>query len=323
MSKHWVDYERLIKAVILKDLPKAILSDISLETKKYIKKTSPGLWQKTYRSALNELEQHVPEKWRREFIESIETAKDDSLEGSIVAFSDLYSAYKECEVNQRIFGEYYNETFLELEESLYNDYDAGIFNAFLNNQRLQAYMVQIRTLLSSVRWNQINRNVKSTVAGHTYFVTFMAILLTYISKTVTKTPLNCEETLLKAAYHDVPESITGDIISPTKRRIQGFENTISQVEEQMVDEKLIHLLPGGIQEDLKRYMLLPFEGEGGRLVKAADLFGSLYECLIEMNTGNAYPLFKTAYRDIMRELKMMKTQEVDYIIKWGIVGNSA
>src|SRR6056297_3044459 len=313
-----VDYETLIKRMVLKDLPKAILSDISLQTKNYIKDTSLELWSKTFKSALEEVLREVPKAWRGDFLCKIEQAKDDSIEGLIIDFSDTYAAYSECEVNARVYPEYYKKPLHELREKLYSYKTHSFIAALLDSNEYRDYLLKVRTLINAVRWNQTNRNIKTTVAGHTFFVVFISTLLSYISKTLSGDCKDCSELLLKSAYHDVPEAMTGDIISPTKRRIPGFEATITKVEEQMVEEYLLSLIQGNGKNTLKRYMLQPFDGESGKLVRASDLLGSMFECQMEMMSGNANPLFKKAYRQINFEIKTMDLTEVDYLLKWGV-----
>ncbi len=313
-----VNYEKLIKRMVLKDLPKAILSDISLQTKNYIKDTSLELWIETFKSAMEEVLREVPKEWQPDFRNFIEQAKDDSIEGLIVDFSDTYAAYSECEINARVYPEYYDKPLAELREKL-NTYKTHHFiQTLLESTAYKHYLLRVRTLINAVRWNQTNRNIRTTVAGHTFFVTFISTLLTYIMMSLKSRCDDCSELLLKSAYHDVPEALTGDIISPTKRRIPGFEETITKVEEQMVEKDLLSLLKENGNSLVKNYMLHPFEGPSGKLVKAADLLGSLFECQIEMMSGNANPLFKRAYRDIHFEIKNMDLKEVDYLLKWGV-----
>ncbi|HOO32308.1 MAG TPA: HD domain-containing protein [Thermotogota bacterium] len=311
-----VDNEKLIKRIVLKDLPKAILSDISLNTKEYIKTTSLELWQKTFSSALEEVLVDVPEKWRSDFRDKIENAKDESTEGVIISFSDAYSAWLECEFNSRVFPEYYARPLRESTEKLERFRGYPFINDLLSSDNLKNYLLQVRTLINSVRWNQVNRNIRTTVAGHTFFVTFIATLFSYIADSEWNGSGSYEQMLLKSAFHDIPEALTGDIISPTKRRIPGFEDIVTEVEEQMVDEYLISLLPGDSSR-MKAFMLQPFTGDKGNLVRAADLFGSLFECQMEIISGNRNLLFKRAYNDIMREIKQMDIPEADYLLKWG------
>jgi len=42
--------------------------------------------------------------------------------------------------------------------------------------------------------------------------------------------------MLRTIYHDIPEFITGDIITPTKKAIPGFTDILEKVEEKMMDD---------------------------------------------------------------------------------------
>ncbi len=39
-----------------------------------------------------------------------------------------------------------------------------------------------------------------------------------------------------AILHDLPEAFTGDVISPTKRKVEGLEEIISEIEKEFVQE---------------------------------------------------------------------------------------
>jgi len=314
------DYCKIIKRMILKDLPKCILSDISLETKRFIKRESPDLWKKTFCSAVSELLLSVPEEWRNEFEESILNSKDESVEGRIIEFADTYSAYLECEINNRIFPEYFDGTLKELEKEINSFNNLKSIDILKKDENLKKYLLQIRSLVHAIRWNQFNRNVQTSVAGHTFFVTFLAFILLKISETHFENEYDFENTLMKALFHDVAESITGDIISPTKKRIPGFDSIISDVENKMVESTLLKDFDYPFRSEIKDYTLNPFAGKNGKIVRAADLLGSLFECRIEMKIGNSHPGFPRAYDSIMRELKKMNIKEIDYFLKWGIGG---
>ena len=51
-------------------------------------------------------------------------------------------------------------------------------------------------------------------------------------------------------FHDLPEVLTRDIISPIKRSIQGLDDLIKDIEKRQVAEKLLPLLPHSWHEDI-------------------------------------------------------------------------
>jgi len=319
LEKDMPDISSIIIRMILKDLPKCLLADVSVETKRFIQIKSPDLWKKTYLSAVEDVLKLVPEEWREEFAAPMLDAKDNSKEGEIIKGADLLSAYIECDINRRVFPEYFEEPFQKIKNSIIESTSSSLLTVF-NSERLLKYLCQLRSLIHAVRWNQYKRNVETSVAGHTFFVTFISFILLNISQSLSERKLDKKKLLLKALFHDVPESITGDIISPTKKRVPGFEELIGEVEKLMVEENLIKYLPENFGNEFKGFMLNPFGEEEGKAVRAADLFGSLFECLIEKNSGNSQPFFKTAYDSTLIELKKLNNPEVDYLIKWGIGG---
>jgi putative hydrolase of HD superfamily len=293
------DVPKIIKKLILKDLPKCILSDISVQTKTLIKEMSKELWDETYMSALNDLENYVPDKYKEEIKNHIITAKDISLEGKIVKAADLYAAYKEAEVNERIYPKYYSYERNQIQKSLdLLRTSLKSLDMILDSRRLRRYLDLIRTLEFSVRWNRQHRNIQTTVAGHTFMVTLISYLL--ILENEIK---NDKDILLKAVFHDVPEALTGDIISPTKRKVKGFEDVVEKVEKYMMSEYISPILPKSIRNSVERYSLYPFEGDDGKLVRTADLTAAILECRMEIESGNANNIFVEAEKSMREEIK--------------------
>ena len=304
-----VNFSKLLIRGILKDMPKCILSDISLETKRTIQNLSPDLWMEVYHGAVNDVIESVPPKWKGNFKNAIINSRDDSLEGRILDAADLYAAYVEAEVNSRLFAEYFSDIRDSIGKKLEN-VKLHSLKVLLDSADMKKYLIYVRTLMHAIRWNQHSRTVPTTVAGHTLFVVFVAYLL--VLEDGRPNALNVME---RALFHDVPEALTGDIISPTKRRVEGFENVIENVESKMVHEILLPLLPNKIASYYDPLMLKPFDGAlEGRFTRAADLTGSLIECKIEMDNGVKASVFEHGYQEIKRQLLLMKIDAVRDLI---------
>ncbi len=305
-----VDLQKLLVRGALKDMPKCILSDISLETKRIINALSPNLWQKVYMSSVDEVLKHVPEKWSGIFRDAMINSRDDSIEGEILEAADLYAAYVEAELNSRLFGEYFSEIRDNIEKKL-KDAKLHSLKVLLSDSNMKEYLTRVRSLSHAIRWNQHVRTVQTTVSGHTLFVVFVAHLIALKNGKVDT--LNVME---RALFHDVPEALTGDIISPTKRRVKGFENVIENVESKMVHEILLPLLPKEIADHCAPLMLKPFDGGlEGKITRAADLTGSMIECKIELDNGVKASVFERGYVEIKKELMDMKLNAVNELVK--------
>jgi len=300
-----VNFNKLLVRGVLKDMPKCILSDISLETKRSIQSFSPDLWMEVYKGAVSDVIESVPSKWKGAFKNAIINSRDDSLEGKILDAADLYAAYVEAEVNNRLFAEYFYDIKISIEKKLKN-VKLYSLETLLGNDSMKKYLVYVRSLMHAIRWNQHSRTVPTTVSGHTLFVVFVAYLLS-LENGNTDT-LNVME---RALFHDVPEALTGDIISPTKRRVEGFEKVIEKVESKMVHEVLLPLLPDKISSYYAPLMLDPFGGGlEGKITRAADLTGSLIECKMEIDNGVKANIFEHGYQEIKKQLLLMQINAV-------------
>ncbi len=295
-----VDLKKIIVRGTLKDMPKCILSDISLETKRTIKELSPEIWEKVYKSSIDEVLKNVPQEWSWIFEDAMLNSRDDSIEGRILDAADLYAAYTEAEVNNRLFGEHFGDILKSIGKRI-EDVELESFKMLLIRSELKEYLTRIRTLMHAIRWNQYSRSVPTTVAGHTLFVVFVSHLIALKSEEADI--LNVVE---RALFHDVPEALTGDIISPTKKRVEGFEDVIENVESKMVHEVLLPLLPENISNRYAPLMLDPFGGGiEGRITRAADLIGSMIECKMEIENGIKNQMFERGYVDIKKQLESM------------------
>ncbi len=300
-----VDFKKLIVRGVLKDMPKCILSDISLETKRTIQRLSPNLWEEVYKGAVEDVIQTVPDEWKEEFEDAIINSRDDSLEGKILEAADTYAAFVEADVNSRLFGEYFSEIRDSIMEKI-KEMKVDSLKKLLSNENLKKYLTRVRGLMHAVRWNQHSRTVQTTVSGHTLFVVFVAYLLALEDGKV-----DVLNVLERALFHDVPEALTGDIISPTKRRVEGFEEVIEKVESKMVHEDLLPLIPDEIAHHYAPLMLEPFGGgREGKITRAADLIGSLIECKIELDNGVRASIFERGYAGIKKQLLDMNLDVV-------------
>ncbi len=304
-----VDMSKVITRIILKDMPKCIISDISLSTKRMIQTLSPSAWNRMYKSSIDEVLKNVPDEFKAQFEDAMINSRDESIEGKIVNAADLYAAFKEAETNVRFFPEYFKEPFESIKKAM-QQIDLKSFHKILEDEKLKNYLTQIAALMYAVRWNQHPRTVPTTVAGHTFFVTFTSYLIALEMQKI-----DMVNVLERSIFHDVPEALTGDIISPTKRRVEGFETVVEEVESKMVNEILLPLLPTEIARYYSPLMLKPFDGGmEGKIARASDLMGSLVECKMEIVNGMQIDFFRRSYESIKQQIKSMNLEVVNQMI---------
>lgn len=80
----------------------------------------------------------------------------------------------------------------------------------------------------------------------------------------------------------MPETITGDIITPTKKATSGLEEVIGKIEEELVEEQLLkHIRWHAFEKIYRDRLLSPWGDELGKLVKQADHLSAFLEARIE------------------------------------------
>ena len=100
------------------------------------------------------------------------------------------------------------------------------------------------------RWAQSPRVPETSVMGHVLLVAIMGYFCAIKLGA-------CDERIvgdfLCGLFHDLPEVLTRDIVSPVKRSVPGLDDLIKKIEERLVAEKILPLLPYSWHEDIIYY----------------------------------------------------------------------
>jgi len=155
------------------------------------------------------------------------------------------------------------------------------------------------------RWNQLNRSVETTVMSHTFVVAALALVTACIEASDPKKNLPKDFTyrsILRALFHDLPETFTGDIVTPSKRRIEKFANVAWPKIEQERLKPLTKGIPEILDKDISQLGLLDAlpdadtdKDEVGKLVKDCDRLSLLLECVFERSAGRINEEMQTAF----------------------------
>ncbi len=97
------------------------------------------------------------------------------------------------------------------------------------------------------RWSQTPRIPETSVLGHTLVVALSAYLLSLDLSACKAMRINH---FLCGLFHDLPEVLTRDIISPIKHNVLGLDEYIKQIEREAVEEKILSKVPENIKDDI-------------------------------------------------------------------------
>lgn len=106
------------------------------------------------------------------------------------------------------------------------------------------------------RWAQSPRIPKTSVLGHMLIVAFLAYLCSNEINACNKRKYN---NFYCALFHDLPEVLTRDIISPVKSSVEGLEDIISEYERIQIEQRILHLLPVHWHNEMNYFLNDQFE----------------------------------------------------------------
>jgi len=101
------------------------------------------------------------------------------------------------------------------------------------------------------RWAQTPRIPETSVLGHMLIV---AILGYFYSTHINACDKRIENNFYCALFHDLPEALTRDIISPVKYSVNGLDDIISEYEIKMIENEILPFVPSHIAPYFK-YLL--------------------------------------------------------------------
>ncbi len=105
--------------------------------------------------------------------------------------------------------------------------------------RLCCFFSYFEKLKPQIRWSQTCRLPLTTVLGHSMYVAVLTCFAIKEFGVENNENRVLVDSFFAALFHDLPESLTRDIISPVKRNIENLEEHLAEYEYQEVNEKMI------------------------------------------------------------------------------------
>ncbi|MCI6179934.1 MAG: HD domain-containing protein [Treponema porcinum] len=119
----------------------------------------------------------------------------------------------------------------------------------MTRQKSYDFIMKIEQLRFQTRWNQTPRVPKTSVLGHCFFVAVITLLLCRQSG-----QKMCEKRLINnyfsALFHDLPEAVTRDIISPVKQATDELPSIVKRIEDEIVNKELVPLMEPYFSDEL-------------------------------------------------------------------------
>ncbi len=157
------------------------------------------------------------------------------------------------------------------------------------NKNLREFIKLCGQLRFQIRWSQTYRVPETSVLGHMLMVAIITHLCTTSFSNDKQVVYN---NFFTALFHDLPEALTRDILSPIKR-IDKMSDLVKKYENEEMERVVYPLLPKMIQDDIRFFTKNEFSvakngatiTRHGDLIKAIDELTAYIEAYLALKNG--------------------------------------
>ncbi len=171
------------------------------------------------------------------------------------------------QLNSHIYG--VEETKTRIANELEEHFDLVGVQKIGLGRKTRHFIDLVGQLRFQQRWAQSPRVPETSVMGHMLIV---AMLAYFCSLEVGACEARLVNNYFAGLFHDLPEVLTRDIISPVKSSVTGLDELIKEIETRQVAQKLFPLLPDGWHREIRYYVEDEFANKvvlNGKVAKVA------------------------------------------------------
>lgn len=274
-----IDWNAIIYGTFFDFLRKIALCDIKSPVQRMIKDEFPDEYVR-----LNEwvVEQYRPiisdSSLLAEFSGHLLSTHDpNDVTWRVLRAAHKYSAIREIEMIRPS-----NEPsrLVEIDRGLGRDIEGLLglraLSGLVERGRIYEFIMQIERLRLQTRWNQTPRVPGTSVLGHSYYVAALTLLM---SREIKCDAARTYGNFFSALFHDLPEAVTRDIISPVKQATEALPLVVKRIEGIIVERELVPLMDDAFRDELLYFMSDEFENrvmgpDGKPVIVSAEALSS-------------------------------------------------
>ncbi|MBP1749769.1 MAG: hydrolase [Deltaproteobacteria bacterium] len=234
-----------LERLVITDLKPQIFNRIKEDKKKYQELTT---WvYKRLEPVISPLGPDLVNRFRQYF-----STTDNTINKRIINASHFYATRWEFDIIERANPTGYEipeiRGFLQKKQEKYYDL-VGIQQLALY-EKYRNFIDLCGQLRFQYRWSHLNMMPRTSVLGHMLLV---AILSYLFSRDIGACPRRCFNNYFTGLFHDLPEVLTRDIISPVKRSIEGLDSLIKAYEKEQMDKEVFNLIPAEWHDEIRTF----------------------------------------------------------------------
>ncbi len=252
-----IDWEWMIYTSLFDLLRKIQLCDIKSPVQTFIRNDYPDEFRKLNGWVLDRYRNLIDSDLYKRFEEYVKTlngekslTKAQKLTSRIFRAAHKFSTLRELEMLSVVNEEHrLTQIRRELNADLQKYLDLRGLQLLMTRQKPFDFLTRIEQLRFQTRWNQTPRVPQTSVLGHCFFVAVLTFLLGRQTG-VRFCAGRIYNNYFSALFHDLPESVTRDIISPVKQATDELPSIVKNIEDKIVAKELVPLMEDFYREEL-------------------------------------------------------------------------
>ena len=343
-NKNKIDWHWMMYASLFDLLKKIALCDIKSPVQRRIKTEYPQESVKLNEWVISQYEEFIDDKDLMQLFSDYMLGKfvpNTEITERVYRAAHKFSTKREFDmlsvVNEK-------ERLVKIEKEINEDLqpylDLTGLQLLFTKQKPYDFLMIVEQLRFQTRWNQTPRVPKTSVLGHCFFVAILTLLLQR-ENGVKVCPKRLYNNFFCGLFHDLPEAVTRDIISPVKQATHGLPSVVKDIEDQIVGKDLLPLLEdfykdeisyftndefcnkvlvNGVSKEVsfeelnEKYNTDDFSPVDGKIVRLADH----YSALLEADSSIKHGITSSHLRD--GELNLLKMYPPSTVINGVDVG---
>lgn len=306
-----IDWRRLIEHSVFSLVERCVMTDIKPPLFHRIKAEK---FEEMADFVISEVHRIVPDldPGLGTRMETYFRSKNDTREDELLRAAHYMATHWEFsliyDMNRRMVG--IEQTRADIEAEI--DHHGNVISHMREVMGNDDFIDLIGQLRFQQRWTRTPRIPVTTVLGHSLLVAITTYLNDLDKGVDDGTVYN---DYYAALFHDLPEVLTKDVITPVKMNVGGLTELLESYEAEMIESKIMPMIPESWREEFRFILYEPFadkyDERFGRLmgkdIKAADLLAAYMEARLSRYYGITSPVLKDAESSSLRRLSNYET----------------
>lgn len=242
-KKRKVDWDNIIRGGVYELLRRIVIRDIKNPIFFKIKTEHKDVYNKLNYWVFKNFQEKIEDTTFLDELKAfiVDETLIDPFSQRILDAAHKYASYIEFLLIKQINPQGYQ--IEEIERAMLSDLHEYLefegMRKIITRQRIADFVELYGRLRFQIRWSQTPRIPRTSVLGHSMFVASLAYFFARDNNACSKRIYN---DFFGGLFHDLPEAVTRDIISPVKTSSEDFESIIHEIEQKLAEDEIYPLL---------------------------------------------------------------------------------